>query len=313
MTGSKQRAERSLVDVHHHMIPPDYVSALRHAGVCTEGFPDWDPRRSLKMMNELGISRSLLSLSTPGVWLGESAAARNLARSCNEYSASLLGRHPDRFGALAALPFPDLEGSLEELAYALDSLHLEGVILLTNVDGKYVGDPEFDALMAELGRRKTIVLLHPNNVPANDENAALDGWVEYPIDVARAYTRLVLNDVFVRYPEIRWILAHAGGVVPFLAERLGKAHFTTGKRLRWWRIIKDLVLKRNGGLELAKRVSYDTSESANPVILRALRHLVKPDQIHFGSNFPWDSEAVTATFLRHFGREREVVLQERNS
>lgn len=286
--------ESALIDVHHHMVPPGYLEALERAGVNTVGFPSWSPDQSLAMMDRLGIGKAMLSLSSPGVWLGDDAEARALARSCNAYAASLVKQHPDRFGALAALPFPDLEGALDELAYALDTLRLDGVILLSNVEGRYVGDPEFDTLMAALDRREALVLLHPNDVPDGDENAALNRWAEYPLDVARAYARLVHNDVLVRHPDIRWILAHAGGTVPFVAERVGKAHYAKGKRLRWGRIIKDMTTGRNGGLELARSVSYDTAGAANPITLAALRRLVTPERIHFGSNFPWDSEAVVS-------------------
>ena len=287
--------EPALIDVHHHMVPPSYLEVLGRAGVNTVEFPPWSPDRSLAMMDRLGIGKAMLSLSSPGVWFGDDAEARALARSCNAYAASLAKQHPDRFGALAALPFPDLEGALDELAYALDTLRLDGVILLSNVEGRYVGDPEFDTLMAELNRREALVLLHPNEVPTGDENAALHRWAEYPLDVARAYARLVYNDVLVRHPDIRWILAHAGGVVPFVAERVGKAYYAKGKKLRWGRIIKDMMAGRNGGLELARSVSYDTAGAANPTPLAALHRLVTPERIHFGSNFPWDSEAVVLT------------------
>ncbi len=295
--------ELALIDVHHHMVPPGYLAALEQAGMTTARFPSWSPEQSLAMMDRLNIDKAILSLSSPGVWLGNDAEARVLARSCNAYAASLVKQHPARFGALAALPFPDLEGALDELAYALDTLHLDGVILLSNVEGRYVGDPEFDTLMAELNRREALVLLHPNEVPASDENAALHGWAEYPLDLTRAYVRLVHNDVLVRYPDIRWILAHAGGVVPFVAERVGKAHYANGKKLRWGRIMKDMIAGRNGGLVLAQGMSYDTAGAANPVTLAALRRLVMPERIHFGSNFPWDAEAVAEASLRYLGVE----------
>lgn len=287
-------ADPPALDVHHHMVPAGYREALRQAGLDTSGLPDWSLEASLEMMDRVGIGRALLSISSPGVWLGDDAEARSLARTCNEFAASLVSQNPTRIGALATLPFPDLEGSVGEAGFALDTLGLDGVILLSNVDGKYVGDPEFDPLMAELHRLEALVFLHPNHVPAEDENAALHGWPEYPLDVARAYARLVHNDVLLRYPGIRWVLAHAGGAVPYMAERLGKAHYANQDKLRWGRIIKDLVLKRNGGLELAKGVGYEVSGAVSPVVFTALRRLVEPDRIHFGTNFPWDPEEVVS-------------------
>jgi predicted TIM-barrel fold metal-dependent hydrolase len=250
------------------------------------------------MMDRLGINKAMLSLAPPGVWLGDRAEARRLSRACNRYAASLTRKHPGRFGVLAGLPFPNVDDACDELAYALDSLHLDGVMLLSNVAGQYVGDPEHDALMKELDDRGALVLLHPSVVPLADENAPLYEWAEYPIDVARAYTRLVYNDTLVRFPRIRWILAHAGGVVPFLADRIGRAHYANGRKLRWGRIIKDMTAGRNGGLELAKNLSYDTAGAADPVVFAALRHLVEPTRLCFGSNFPWESEEVIEESLR---------------
>jgi predicted TIM-barrel fold metal-dependent hydrolase len=152
--------------------------------------------------------------------------------------------------------------------------------------------------MAALEERQALVLLHPNSVPDGGENAALYPWAEYPIDVARAWARMVLNDTLVRYPGIRWILGHAGGVVPFMADRLGKAHYAKVSGLRWGRILKDLIRKRHGGLLLAKGVSYDTVGAANPVSYVALRRLAGPGQIRFGSNFPWASEESAEASIR---------------
>ena len=285
-------------DVHHHMLPSFYLKALDLAGIGTNAFFSWTPGMSLQMMDRLGITKAILSIPSPGVWFGNDAEARKLARSCNEYAAGLVDSQPARFGSLATLPFPDLGSAVEELAYAMDTLGLAGVILFSNVQGRYVGDPEFDPVMAELHRRGTLVLLHPNTVPDGDANAPLYPWAEYPIDLARAYARLVYRDTLVKYPNIRWILSHAGGVVPFYAERLGKAYYAKEGGLRWGRILRDLALKRHRGLDLAKGLNYDTVGAANPVILSSLQSLVGPDRILFGSNFPWDSEESVDSSIR---------------
>ena len=306
---------KPLVDFHHHMVPPDFLTALEKAGLAADRLPSWSPEDSLRMMDGLGIEKAILSLTPPGVWLGDRIEARRLSRACNRYGASLTRESSGRFGALAALPFPDVVAATEELVYALDGLHLDGVMLLSNVVGKYVGDPEYDSLMKELDDRGALVLLHPNVVPQADENAPLYGWTEYPIDVARAYARLVHNDTLVRFPQIRWVLAHAGGVVPFLADRIGRAHYANGHKLRWGRIIKDMTAKRNGGLELAKGLSYDTVGAANSAALAALRRLIEPQQLCFGSNFPWDSEEVIEESLGFMKRSfpyRAELHEERN-
>lgn len=292
------RRGQPLVDVHHHVVPPEYRGTLGRLGADTSGLPIWTPDGSLALMDRLGIAKALLSVSPPGVWFGDDAQARSLARACNEYLASLKRKHPARFGGLASLPFPDLDGSRQEIVHALDDLDLDGVLLFSNVGDRYVGDPEFDALLRDLHERRTTVLLHPNDVPEDAGNAPLHLWAEYPIDLARAYARLVYHGAFLRYPGIRWILAHGGGVVPFLAERLGKAHYAKGGKPRWGRIILDLVRNRDGGLELAKGLRYDTVGAANPVTLAALLRLVGPEQVCFGSNFPWDREDAVHASLR---------------
>jgi len=295
---TKSPNDFTLVDVHHHMVPPGYLEALAGVGWDTSGFPEWTPELSLGIMDGFGVGKALLSVPSPGVWLGDDGEARSLAHTCNEYGASLVERHPHRFGVLAVLPFPDPEGALQELSYALDTLQLDGVILFSNVRGRYVGDPEFDPLMAELDRRKALVLLHPNPLPQDVENPPLYPWAEYPIDVARAWARLVLNDTLVAHPGIRWILGHAGGVVPFMAERLGKAHYAKVGGLRWGRILKDLFLKKHGGLELAKAVGYDTVGADNPITHAALRRLVGSERVLFGSDFPLASKERVGTSIR---------------
>lgn len=303
-------SQATLVDIHHHMIPPGYPEALAEAGWKERPFPEWSPSRSLSVMDRCGIVKAFLSLPSPGTWLGRDDNARSLARSCNEWGASLARQHPDRFGVLAALPFPDLEGAIQELVYALDTLGADGVILFSNVQGRYVGDPEFDPLMTELHRNKALVLLHPNGVEEDDGNAPLYPWAEYPIDLARAWARLVFNDTLVRYPGIRWVLGHAGGVVPFMADRLGKAHYAKVGGFRWGRILKDLLLKRHGGLELARRVDYDTVGATNPVTLTCLQRLVEPERIRFGSNLPWATEesvAASIHFLQNGKTESPLV------
>jgi len=277
------------LDIHHHMLPSFYRQALRERGFDSQQIPSWTPGDSLAMMDHVGIQKALLSVASPGTWFGDDEAACTLSRSCNEYAAELTRERPDRFGALGSLPFPDLEGSIKELEYVLDRLKFDGVILLTNVSGQYIGDPEFETLLEELDRRKAMVLLHPNDLPSSDENAPLHAWTEYPVDVVRAFARLMLNDYMVVYPNIRWTLSHGGGALPFLADRVGKLHYVRGKQILWGRIFKDLFAKRNGGLDLAKSLSYDSVGTGHPAAQASLNQLVKTEQIYFGSDFPWNS------------------------
>jgi predicted TIM-barrel fold metal-dependent hydrolase len=162
------KSQNGRIDVHHHILPPEYVSALKGIGLTgTIGieFPDWSPVKSLDFMKKNGISKAITSISTPGVNIQDRAFAKGLARFCNEYSAQLISDYPDRFGAFAVLPLFDMEDALRELEYAIDKLNLNGVALLTNVEGTYLGDTKYDELFAELNRRQMVVHLHPTDPP----------------------------------------------------------------------------------------------------------------------------------------------------
>jgi len=273
------------IDIHHHMLPTFYVEALAAAGHDVSDLPEWTPEGSLALMDALGIEKAILSVPSPGT------SDPELARSLNEYAAELRDAYPGRFGAFAVVPFPDVEASISEVDHALGELGLDGVSLFSNEGGAYLGDPEYDAILAELDRHSATVFVHANDRPGVEDSAGSNPFAEYPTDIARAYARLVYSHAFTRFPRIRWIFANAGGVVPFLAERIGKLHYLNGKKVRWGRVIVDLVTKRNSGLDLAKAVSYDTADACTRFTLRALHRLVEPEQILFGSNAPFADKA----------------------
>ena len=117
----------------------------------------------LEMMDRLGIASSVLSISAPGLHFGDDAAARDLARYCNDEGARAVHAHPRRFGLFASLPLPDVEGALKEITYAFDTLQADGVVLESNFHGVYLGDRRLEPVFAELDRRKARILLHPND------------------------------------------------------------------------------------------------------------------------------------------------------
>src|SRR5262249_31748742 len=165
------------IDVHHHILPADYVSALARLGITGGGgipFPNWSVDAALALMDRHGIQAAVTSISSPGVHFGDAAAARDLARRCNEISARLTSEHPTRFGGVARLPLPDVGAALRELEHALDTLHLDGVVLLASQhDGRVLGDPAFDELFAELDRRQVVVFVHPT-IPKTSETIPID-------------------------------------------------------------------------------------------------------------------------------------------
>jgi 6-methylsalicylate decarboxylase len=273
------------IDTHHHILPPDYLSALASLGITASGgrpLPEWDVHSTLALMDRHAIATAITSIAEPGIYFGDRRFARDLARRCNEYSAQLLHEYPQRFGALAILPLPDVDAALRELEYALDTLQLDGVVLLSSVDGRYPGDPMFDELFTELNRRKAVVFLHPT-VPAINSELKLDlpsFLIEFVFDTTRAVTNLIYSGTLERCPGIRFILAHVGGTVPYLAYRISMGQIM-------------LPGAPQGVMTYLKQFYYDTALSANPYALRSLQELVDATHILFGSDYPFAPEVVT--------------------
>ena len=240
-------------------------------------------------MNAHGIAAAILSLSAPGVHLGTRQEAVDLARSCNEFAAETCAKFGNRFGSFAVLPIPITEDACRE---ALDVLGADRVVLRGSTDGIFLGDPRFDELMAELDRRKAMVFEHPNLHPTTSQiDSAIPGFfVEFLCDTTRAATNLIFSGTMERYRNIRWILSHAGGFLPFIAWRLSLAN-----------VMPSLALKvPRGVLHYVRQFYYDTALSPSPYAIAALKELVEPSQILFGSNFPFAPASVT-------GMETEAI------
>ena len=278
----KTRPQPDRIDVHHHILPSVYTSALAKIGITSAGgvpFPNWNAQKSLDVMDRNGIATAITSISAPGIYFGDFEFSKDLAKRCNEFSADLISDNKMRFGGFAVLPLPDVKAAVNELEYALDVLKLDGVVLLSNVDGHYLGTSKFDDLYSELNRRKAIVYIHPT-VPANGKFPKMKiptSVEEFVFDTTRAISSLILNKTLKRFPKIRFIVSHAGGTAPYIAWRMSlldyRVHTDT---------INDL-----------KRLYYDTALSASPYALRSLQELVNPSHILFGSDYPFAPEIIT--------------------
>ena len=184
--------------------------------------PAWDPSTHVEVLDRLAIATAYLSISSPGVHFGDDAAARTSPAIVNEAGRRAVADHPGRFGLLAALPLPDVEGALAEIAFAFDQLHADGVAVLTNVGGTYLGDPALEPVFDELDRRHARVLIHPTS-PACWEHTSLGRprpMVEFLFDTTRAVTNLVLNGTIARHPNITFIVPHAGAALPVIVDRI---------------------------------------------------------------------------------------------
>lgn len=270
------------IDVHHHVFPPDYVAAMDRLGLKEAGgvaFPDWSRAASIEMMDRQGIQTAIVSISSPGVYFGDAKFARDLARRCNEYSAELLRERPDRFGFFASVPLPAVDDAIAEAAYALDTLKCDGLVLMGSVADRFLGDSEFEQFMKELDSRKSVVFIHPN-VHSSSSQLGLKfptALFEFLADTTRAVLNLTLSGTLERYPNIRWILAHAGGAIPSQAWRWAVAdHFP---------IVKENAPK--GVLTYIRRLYFDTALSPSRCAMRPVLDLAGPKHIVFGSDFPY--------------------------
>jgi predicted TIM-barrel fold metal-dependent hydrolase len=215
-----------LIDVHAHFVTDRYVAAARAAGHDhpdgMPGWPSWSVAEHLALMDDAGIGTSILSISSPGTHFGDDAQARALTREVNEFGAGIVRDNPGRFGQFASLPLPDVDGALDELAYALDELGSDGVAVESNAHGTYLGDDRFAPVWAELDRREAVVFVHPTS-PVGHEHVAVGRprpMLEFIFDTTRTVSDLALTGTLRRYPSIRWVFTHGGGALPLLADRI---------------------------------------------------------------------------------------------
>src|SRR5712692_5183742 len=214
------RGKPHRIDIHHHLLPPSYIAEIISRRVTPT--PAWTPAKSIEEMDKNGIATSVVSLIQPGVWFGDVAQGRRLAREVNEYAARMVMDYPRRFGMFAVPPLPDTEGSLREIEYALDTLKADGIGVMTSYGDKYLGDPAFAPVWEELNRRKAVVYTHPL-VPDCCRNLVPNvptGAIEFATDTTRTIAGLLFSGTAARFPDIRWIFSHGGGTAPFLLSRL---------------------------------------------------------------------------------------------
>ena len=216
----------NFIDVHHHVVLPEYEAALVRSGVGDPSRPfrkNASPQVECEKMAELGIDAAVVNpLSVAGVHHGDDANACYLTQAVNEAQARFVSGAPDKLGFFAALPLPDVDGALRQMEHALDTLGANGVIFLTNQNGRYIGDPEFEPLYAEMDRRAVVAFIHPGMPPyiASLKLKLWPAYIEYAFDTTRVAANLIYHGFMARYPNIKWILAHAGGTFPYLSMRM---------------------------------------------------------------------------------------------
>ncbi len=270
------------IDVHHHLSPPAWVTALKKAKLDTPPVTNWSPQKSLDDMDQAGIATSMTSPTLPAVGFLPPAEAAAVARASNEYARQLADQYPGRFGVFALLPMPHVDETLKEIEYALDVLKADGVAFMTSYADKFLGDPAFAPVMNELNRRKVTAYTHPNE-PAccrNLNSGVPSVIIEYGTDTTRTIASLIFSGTAQRCPDINFIFSHAGGTIGALTERFNtQAVNIPGLKARGFNY--DVVMG------LLKRFYYDTAQASNPIAMAALTRLVETRQIVFGTDYPY--------------------------
>ena len=279
------------IDTHNHPYPPAYIAktgdVLKNT---THAFYDrltkWQPSQTIEAMDKSGIAVSVLSISTPSVWLGDAAASRIFARECNDAAAKMQADYKGRFGHFAALPLPDTDGCLREIAYVFDALKADGIALTTNYADKYPGDEAFAPVFDELNRRKAVVYFHPTaasfafNVVPNIPPPT----IEFPFDTTRAITSLLFGGTFHRCPNIKWIFSHGGGALGMVANRLvGLAKNRPELSAR----------VPNGVMHELSKLYVDVVGVTTPGALQAVLDIVPMSHLLFGSDYPFWAPEIT--------------------
>lgn len=292
------------IDFHAHPVTDAFRKAMANLGIDPmeeDGFPlpKWSAEEHLAFTDEAGIDYSVLSAPVPHIYNGDVEKTRTAARRVNEEVAAVVKEYPNRFGFAGLAPLPDVDGTLEETTYVLDTLGAVGMKVATNMGGVYLGDPIFDLVMEEWNRRKALIIIHPCRARKRPENV-ITGTVaaiyEYPADTTRAVLNMIANRIMTRFPDIRWIVPHCGSFLPYMLQRF------TGV---------SGILASMGMMETVdvraefEKLYFDIAGDPDPVQLKMLRMAASDDCIVYGSDFPHSPAKVILAKKKHFDENTE--------
>ena len=299
-------AKKYRIDVHHHFAPPAWVSAMKGNKLLQPANTTWTVEKSLEDLDAGGGAMALLSITNPGLYLGDRQQTVRLARDCNQFGAKVVQDHPRRFGLFAAMPLPDVDATLKEIAYAYDQLHADGVGFMTSYGDNWLGNAAYRPVFEELNRREAVVFVHPTAADCcqNLNYGVPASSIEYGTDTTRAITSVCFSGFAAQFGKIRWIWSHGGGTMPFLSGRVAGAAQNHKTEMP------------NGMMAELEKMYYDLAGAANVGVVSSLRQLVTVDKILLGTDFPPGGQlldqAERVRALKMFSEE-ELRLVERDN
>ncbi len=279
---------QGVIDVHSHIITPGFVSALEQEGrLMEEGFPlpKYDVESHLMWMDEVGVETSVLTLAAP------QPSSALVVRATNEEAARIKREQPGRFLFCAALPLPDVQAAIREVAYALDTLGADGIKLATNVKGQYLGAPELDTLFAVLNERRAVVILHPHCPnPVNHEVMVQTplAMQEYLSETTRAVTNMISRNVLTRYPNVKVVVPHCGAYLPLAVPRMK----SLAPVMQANKMVGDIDWEAN-----LAALYYDLAGAHSPQTIRMMLTITTPDHLLYGSDYPYVAPQVLTQSL----------------
>ena len=282
-------AAQQIVDVHSHIIVPEYMEMLkRHNAELEETFPlpRWSVERHLQFMDSMGIQTSVLTMPAPQPFYGDAEESARCVRSVNERSAQVKADFPGRFLFCASLPLPDVDAAIREAIYALDTLRADGIKLATNSRGQYLGDEELDPLMEVLDERHAVIVIHPHRPTPYPEKVVETtplAMYEYPAETTRAVVNMIARNVLVRYPNLKVVVPHCGSFLPLALPRMRSIH----PAMQAGGFMAPIDWEGN-----LLRLYYDLAGNPAPEVLRALLTITTPGHILYGSDYPYLADKV---------------------
>jgi len=298
----------SKIDLHVHVLTDTYKDFLKKQGNdFPDGFPtpEWSSESHLELMKQCDITYALLSISSPGMNVGDDDEAQRLIRQSNIELSQITSKHPDQFGFFASLPLPNITYSLEEIDYCCDILKANGFGVTTHACGVYLGDPILDPVMEKLNIRNAVMKIHPTTPSAIPENVCVNlpiPALEFFFDTTRTITNMILNDTFKRYPKIKWIVPHAGAFLPILSDRFrGISPYIKGLK-------KGQVLNIDEDLN---NLFYDLAGSSEYKQLEVLLKVAPAEHLLYGSDYPYTIASTCKSFAEQIENTDKLTDEEK--